>query len=286
MNAITVSELTIYPVKSLRGISLQKSQLTREGLQHDRRWMVVRDDGRFVTQRDLPALALVETAMEDDGVVLSRSGHGNHKLLFDAAPGKPVTSKVWKDPVETSDEGDAASAWLSAACGSRYAVRLVRMASGFTRTHSAADRFGEENATKFADESPYLLANQNSLDALNLELQARGHRPVPMNRFRANVVVQGLPAFSERAIETISGENYVFGLREGCERCVVPTIDQDTAIKDPQQEPFKTLTDINPMPGKRAPAFAENSVLISGAGQWIRVGDTLQPFPATNGMAS
>ncbi len=277
MNPITVSELTIYPVKSLRGNSLQQSLLTSEGLQHDRRWMVVRDDGRFVTQRDWPTLALIETAMEEDGVVLSRAGHGNHKLLFDAAPGESISSKVWNDSVETSDEGDAASAWLSAACGSKFSLRLVRMAPGFTRSHSNTDRFGKENATKFADASPYLLANQDSLASLNAELQARGHQPVPMNRFRANIVVQGLPPFSERNTEFLYGENYAFALREACERCVVPTIDQHTASKDPQQEPFKTLTDINPMPGKRTPAFAENSVLLRGAGQLISVGDVLRP---------
>jgi len=276
VNHITVTELTIYPVKSLRGISLRQSLLTSEGLQHDRRWMVVRDDGRFVTQRDWPALALIETAMEEDGVMLSRAGQGSHKLLFNAAPGPLVSSKVWNDKVETSDEGDAAAAWLSAASASKYALRVVRMAPGFTRSHTNPDRHGKANATKFADASPYLLANQDSLDALNAELQIRGHRPVPMNRFRANIVIQGLPAFSERHTETLSGENYAFGLRDPCERCVVPTIDQDTAIKDPHEEPFRTLTDINPMPGKRAPAFGENSVLARGAGHSIRVGDVLR----------
>jgi len=88
-------------------------------------------------------------------------------------------------------------------------------------------------------------------------------------------VVKGLPAFTERNIDTLFSDNYAFGLRDACERCVVTTIDQQTAIKDPQKEPFKTLSDINPMPGKRTPAFAENSVLDFGAGQIIRVGDVL-----------
>ncbi|HKX54615.1 MAG TPA: MOSC N-terminal beta barrel domain-containing protein, partial [Xanthomonadales bacterium] len=250
--------------------------LTTQGLQHDRRWMVVRDDGRFVTQRDWPGLALIATALEDDGVVLSRSGFGQHKLFFDAPVGKPGSSKVWKDVVETSDEGDTAAAWLSTATACRYPLRLVRMAAAFTRQHNDADRFGKENATQFADASPYLLANQESLDALNTELHSRGHSPVPMNRFRANIVVAGLAAFSERNTAALGNNHYAFGLRDACERCVVPTIDQVTAIKDPQHEPFKTLTDINPMPGKRAPAFAENSVLLRGAGQVIHVGDELQ----------
>lgn len=276
MSRITVSELFIYPVKSLRGISLQRALLTTQGLRHDRRFMVVRDDGRFVTQRDWPGLALIETALDDDGVVLSRKGFGEHKLFFEAPPGQTGSSKVWNDHVQTSDEGDAAAAWLSTATACKYPLRLVRMAAAFTRQHNDADRFGKENATQFADASPYLLANQDSLDALNAELQARGHAAVPMNRFRANIVVAGLPAFSERDTASLGNDHYAFGLRDACERCVVPTIDQATAIKDPQHEPFKTLTDINPMPGKRAPAFAENSVLLRGAGQFIQIGDELE----------
>jgi hypothetical protein len=277
MSTITVTELTIYPVKSLCGISLQQSLLTTKGLQHDRRWMVVRDSGRFVTQRDLTKLALIETRLESDGVLLSREGHGNFKLRFDAPTGAPIRSKVWKDAVETTDEGEQASAWLTAATASNHPLHIVRMAAGFERHHSDADRFGKENATQFADASPYLLANEDSLRALNVELQARNHPAVLMNRFRPNIVVQGLAAFAERDTATLASASYAFSLRDACERCVVTTIDQATAIKDAQHEPFKTLTDINPMPGKRAPAFAENSVLIQGAGQQIRVGDLLRP---------
>lgn len=276
MSTITVSELVIYPVKSLRGISLKSALLTTQGLQHDRRWMVVRDNGRFVTQRDLATLALIETRLVADGVVLSREGYGSVLLAFDRPAGTSITSKVWGDTVETSDEGDEISAWLTAATESRQTLRIVRMAAGFSRQHKDADRFGKDNATQFADASPYLLANQQSLDALNAELQSRGHAELPMNRFRANIVVTGLPAFSERNVDSLGNAQYAFGLRDACERCVVPTIDQETAIKDPQHEPFKTLTDINPMPGKRAPAFAENSVLQRGDGQLIRVGDELQ----------
>lgn len=277
MSAITVTELNIYPVKSLRGVSLQQSRLSIQGLEHDRRWMVVRDNGRFVTQRDLAKLALIETRLDDKGVILARDGFGNILLPFDKPAGAAISSKVWSDAVETTDEGDEVAAWLTAATESKKPLRIVRMAAGFERQHSDADRFGKENDTQFADASPYLLANQNSLETLNAELRARGHKAVPMNRFRPNIVVQGLPAFSERATATLTNEAYAFSLRDACERCVVTTIDQATAIKDAQHEPFKTLTEINPMPGKRAPAFAENSVLIHGAGQQIRLGDLLQP---------
>ncbi len=276
MSNITVSELTIYPVKALRGIALQQSLLTTQGLQHDRRWMVVRENGRFVTQRDLAALALIDTRLENAGVILAREGYGSILLPFEQQVGSAISSRVWDDAVETTDEGDEVARWLTTATQSKQPLRIVRMAAGFKRQHSAADRFGVENGTLFADGSPYLLANQQSLEALNVALQARGHDTVPMNRFRPNIVVQGLPAFSERKTDSLAHESYAFSLRDACERCVVPTIDQATAIRNPQHEPFKTLADINPMPGKRTPAFAENSVLLRGKGQTIRVGDILQ----------
>jgi uncharacterized protein YcbX len=275
MSTITISELIIYPVKALRGINLQQSMLTTQGLQHDRCWMITRPNGRFVTQRDWAGLALIDTQLDDQGLTLSRDGFGSIFLPFDQPKGLPISSKVWNDVVETTDEGDEVAMWLTAASESPKPLRMVRMAAGFKRQHSAADRFGVENYTQFADASPYLLANQSSLAALNSELESRGYKAVPMNRFRPNIVVQGLPAFAERATETLANENYVFGLRDACERCVVPTIDQETAVRDPQHEPFKTLADINPMPGKRTPAFAENSVLTQGAGQIIHVGDVL-----------
>jgi uncharacterized protein YcbX len=276
MSPVTVSELWIYPVKSLRGISLQQARLTSQGLEHDRRWMVVRDNGRFVTQRDLSTLALVATQLEADGVRLSRPGFGHILLPFATGTGASISSKVWNDAVETTDLGDEIADWLTRSTESRAPLRVVRMAEGFGRQHHKPERFGRENATQFADASPYLVASQDSLDALNAELVARGHAPVPMNRFRANIVVKGLPAFSERRIEVLANDRIALGLRDACERCVVPTIDQDTAIRDPAKEPFKTLTDINPMPHAKAPAFAENSVLLLGAGQVIRVGDVLE----------
>src|SRR5690606_35944639 len=106
------------------------------------------------TQRDWPALALIKTRLEPDGVLLERAGYGSFKLLFERSPGELIRSKVWDDTVETTDEGAEASAWLTAATASPYPLRIVRMADGFERQHRDADRFGKENATVFADASP------------------------------------------------------------------------------------------------------------------------------------
>jgi hypothetical protein len=136
---------------------------------------------------------------------------------------------------------------------------------------------GSETRIVFADAAPYLVASEASLEALNRELVARALRQVPMNRFRPNVVVRGLAAFQEHGVAMLSGSDYALRFRAPCERCVVTTINQDTAERDPQRQPFRTLVDINPMPGNpRGPAFAENATLETGNGAMIAVGDRLQ----------
>ena len=123
----------------------------------------------------------------------------------------------------------------------------------------------------------FLVANQASLERLNQALREQGHTAVSMDRFRPNVVIDGLAAFAEHGVETLAGDGFALQLRYPRERCVVTTIDQATAVRDPQGEPVRTLTTINPMPGNpRAAAFAELAVLARGGGRTIRVGDELQ----------
>ena len=150
------------------------------------------------------------------------------------------------------------------------------MAPGFVRPQSQPEKLGKKTATHFADAAPFLVANESSLDVLNHELETRGHNTVPMNRFRPNIVVRGLAPFAEHEIAELSSENYRLGLCHPCERCVVTTIDQATGIKTPDRQPFRTLGEINPMPGtKRSPAFAQNAILKEGDGQAIALGDRL-----------
>jgi uncharacterized protein YcbX len=275
--AVEITALTVYPVKSMRGIALDSAMLTPLGLQHDRRFMVVRPDGSFVTQRDTPLLALVETALEAGGVVLSRDGFGELFVPFDVTGGEPVQTRVWKDGCEAVDQGEVVSRWLTGALESEHRLRLVAMADGFVRPQGKPDQLGAGTQTLFADAAPYLVANDASLARLNDELAERGHSPVPMNRFRPNVVVTGLDAFAEHSVKRLHGERYALRFRHACERCVVTTIDQETAMKDSDWEPYRTLCDINPVPGKekRTPAFGQNATLADGPGGTIRVGDLL-----------
>jgi uncharacterized protein YcbX len=276
MQTAEITGLTIYPVKSMKGIALESAVLTPQGLENDRRFMVVRANGRFVTQRDLPRLALVQTSLDNNGVVLSMDGRGSVTVPFKPTSGEPIHTRVWGDECETVDVGEEVSRWLTGALESSSTLKLVRMAPDFIRPQGQPENLGEKTSTYFADAAPFLVANEFSLDALNRELEAHEYSPVPMNRFRPNIVVRGLAPFAEHEIAELSSESYSLGFCHPCERCVVTTIDQDTGIKNPDRQPFRTLGDINPMPGtERSPAFAQNAILKEGEGQTVALGDRL-----------
>lgn len=260
----------------MRGIETDQAVLTAEGLEHDRRFMVVREDGSFVTQRDLPRLALIRTGFQNGGIRLSRPGFGGITVPGDRLRGKTIHTKVWGDPCETIDQGEETALWLQSALESGQGLRLVRMQPDFRRPQNRPELLGEQTTTFFADAAPYLVANRSSLDALNHALAAAGHRSVPMNRFRPNIVVQGIEAFDEHGLSGLEGEDFLLGFCHPCERCVVTTIDQETAEKNPERQPFRTLREINPMPGKiPAPAFGHNAILLRGDRCTLKSGSEL-----------
>jgi uncharacterized protein YcbX len=278
MNMITVeiTSINVYPVKSMRGVSMDSALLTRKGLACDRAWMVVRSNGRFVTQRDLPLMALLDTALDNEGLTLGREGYGSIRIPFNAPTGAAVHTRVWKDECETLDLGREISRWLTAALESPEHLRLVRMAPGFLRPQGQPENLGAATTTRFADAAPFLVASESSLQRLNRELESSGHNPVPMNRFRPNIVIRGLAAFDEHRVKSLDAPGYRLDFCHPCQRCVVTTIDQSTAERDSGGQPFKTLCALNPMPGKkRAPAFAHNAILgrAGSDDQRIRCGD-------------
>ena len=273
---VEITALTVYPVKSMRGIALERAALTPLGIEHDRRFMVVRADGTFVTQRDTPAMALVETAIEADGLLLSREGCGLVRVPFETRGGKRIETRVWKDTCITADQGDVISRWLTEALESAERLCLVAMAPAFERPQGKPGLLGAATRTLFADAAPYLVASEASLDALNRKLREKGEAAVPMNRFRPNIVVRGLPAFAEHSTSLLRGDHCELQLRYPCERCIVITIDQHTAVKNCAFEPYRSLAEINPMPGREGkPAFGQNATLARGDGTLIRVGDIL-----------
>ena len=296
MMSISVTDLFIYPVKSLRGIRLERAQLDIRGLEDDRRWMIIDDKNKFVTQRRLPTLALIQTQLTDSHLIL-KSAHGECAIAREyAGKGAPFSAVIWSEEVQVLDEGDAVSAWLSEALdeknsGEQHVVgqkkwRLVRLANQ-PRSMSKPQYLGEQTHTVFADMAPLLIANQASLDALNVTLAAKGETPVPMNRFRPNIVITGLAAFAEHKLAGLMGQGYNIRFGYPCERCVIPSIDQMTAEKHPTMEPYITLRNINSMPayGKgesakpanpKAAAFGENAYLARAQSSLVLVGDKFQ----------
>jgi uncharacterized protein YcbX len=274
---VEITALAVYPVKSMRGIALERAALTPLGIEHDRRFMVVRADGTFVTQRDTPAMALIETAIEADGLLLSREGRGFVRVPFETRGGKRVETRVWKDTCVTADQGDVISRWLTEALESAERLRLVAMAPAFERPQGKPGLLGAATRTLFADAAPYLVTNEASLDALNTKLREKGEAAVPMNRFRPNIVVRGLPAFAEHSTSLLRGDHCELKLRYPCERCIVTTIDQHTAVKNPAFEPYRSLAELNPAPGRASkPAFGQNATLANTGPVTVGVGDRLR----------
>ena len=262
----------------MKAIPLEQALLTPLGFQHDRHWMVVNSNGRCVTQREMPEMALIHTHLDDKALVLSLPDQCSVSIPLDRLEGEPIKSRVWKDDCECVDQGEEVSRWLTKALKSRVSIRLVRMAAGFTRPQSMAAMLGKKTSTEFADAAPFLVANQASLNELNSQLECDFIPNVPMNRFRPNIVVEGPLTFAEHQLDELTTQDYRLKLCVPCKRCIVTTINQDTAELSVDKQPFKTLQTINPTPdgNKRAPAFGEYATLIQGSGQVMSLGDQLK----------
>lgn len=225
MHNIFVSQLHIYPVKSLRGISVESLSLTNSGPDFDRKWMVVSPNGKFLTQRVLPKMCLINTALNNGVLTLSHSGLS--PVEVPAGGGRAIEVTVWRDTVSAEDCGDEIAGWLSAALGKE--CRMVFMPSGNERIATKRN-YQFSSLYGFADGYPLLLASESSLAEFNTYLT----RPVGMDRFRPNVVVRGSSAFAEDHWQEINIDSHSFILTSPCTRCAVPSIDQATAEKEQQ----------------------------------------------------
>lgn len=232
MKAPILSAIYIYPVKSCRGISLASAHLDAWGLEYDRNWMVVNADGHFLTQREFPSLALVETALETKLLRLSAPNLPELRLsLFDRL-GEEVNVTIWRDHCQAIDQGDEAAEWFSTFLG--VTCRLVRMAQRFIRP--VEPNYAPQDAqVNFADGFPLLMISEASLADLNMRLA----EPLLMNRFRPNLVVSGCEPFAEDSWHTIRIGEVTFNGVKPCKRCIITTINQTTGKGG--QEPLTTL---------------------------------------------
>ncbi|MGH1487631.1 MAG: MOSC domain-containing protein [Cellvibrionaceae bacterium] len=275
---VDITQLFLFPVKSLRGIQVNAATLTNTGFMYDRYWMIVKPDGGFITQRQFPKMVLINTILTKDFLILSKDGIPDLfiPLQFQQKEPNSFTAKIWKDTCQVIDEGADASQWLSKAIGTPKPVRLVRMKRNTKRTQSKAHLLGDQTHTVFADAAPYLICNEASLHAVNNSLTKNGFDQVTMERFRPNIVIKGLAAFAEHNVKQLAHQHYQFKHCYPCQRCIIPTIDIETANRHPQQQPFTLISDLNAMPeNPKAPAFGENAILEYGEDTILSVGDTL-----------
>jgi len=257
-----LSALYVYPVKACRGIRVDSAAVVARGFAHDRRYMIVDSGGRFITQRELPELALVRTALEGDGIVLRRAGHADCALPLEHAFGTELEVQVWghSGPALRHDAG---SAWLSAALS--RPVSLVFMPESHLRPVNP-ERARPGDIVSFADGYPFLAISEASLADLNSRLE----NPLVMERFRPNLVVSGVPAFAEDTWRRIRLGGVSFRAVKRCDRCSVTTVDPDTGARD--KEPLRTLATYRREDGK---VWFGMNLIHDGDGK-LSVGDRLE----------
>ncbi|MBP0599446.1 MOSC N-terminal beta barrel domain-containing protein [Herbaspirillum sp. LeCh32-8] len=272
----TLSAITIYPIKSCGGIALNQAGIGPLGLALDRHWMLVDEQGQFLTQRSHAAMACITPRFDAGELCLTAPGMAELRLPLEGADGEQLAVTVWKDTVIALDQGARARAWFSAYLGVN--ARLVRFKPDVERVCSARWTGEHRATTQFSDGYPLLVIGQASLQDLNARLAAKGAPALPMERFRPNLVIDGLDAYEEDFVDTIrlgEGEDAVeLKLVKPCARCPVPGIDQRTGLRDAQwpDEPMDTLAAYraNERVGGGL-TFGQNAI-VSRIGGEIRVG--------------
>jgi uncharacterized protein len=265
---LRLSEIYIYPVKSLGGIRLEKAEITDRGLQYDRRWMLIDENNRFISQREYPQLALFSVEIQNNDLVITDRKSGK-TLTVSNSPIQPNTPSinvtVWDDEVEAWEVSKIANDFFTEALG--MPVRLVYMHEESHRKTDANYSLKGDEITSFSDGYPILIIGQTSLDDLNNRLE----EPITINRFRPNFVFTGGTEFEEEEWHefTVGGIRF-FGVKP-CARCVMTTIDPFTGEKK-GKEPLLTLNRYRKAGNKIL--FGQN-VLISQLGK-ISVGDEIE----------
>jgi uncharacterized protein YcbX len=260
---IVIAELNLYPLKSTRGIPRTSVRLGATGFEWDRHWMIVSEDGTFLTQRTQPALARVSTELSGEALILTAQGF--EPLSLPLAPrggSRPV--RIWKDACEGLDQGDEAAAWISGVIG--QPLRIVRTPAAPDRRANPQYAGPDPAPLAFPDGYPILICNRASLDDLNGRLP----QALPMERFRPNVVLDGLPPFAEDRIASLEIGLVTLTLVKPCVRCIIPSTDQRTGIRGLDPVPvLRTFRFDRKLLGV---TFGENAVITRGVGERLEVG--------------
>jgi uncharacterized protein len=263
MDTRTVSQLFIYPVKSLGGISLQQSKVLAKGLAYDRRWMLIDEQGNFLTQRKLPVMALFKTSFSDDGQHIQVQFENEQLLIPFTISGNTFKAQVWDDEVDVVEVNQSISAWFSRYMG--FTCRLVAFPEDKPRPVDPDYAIDTKSQTSLSDGYPLLIIGQASLDDLNGRLAER----VGMERFRPNIVFDGGAPYEEEGWKRFRiGSLEMAGVKP-CARCVMTTIDQQTGTVG--KEPLAALSVYRRVGNKVL--FGQNVIPLNEG--MIRVGDEI-----------
>ncbi len=264
-----LNSIFIYPIKSLSGIELTAAEMQIQGLQYDRRWMLIDEKGKFLTQRNDAQMALIKTAISKESLLVKKEGFGTISIpLHEArsghvsgnenAPLEPI--KVWNDLTEATDTGRETAEWFSDLLGRK--CRLMRISAKAVRKNTLPHR-NDEKQVSFADSQPILIVNEASLKELNTRLET----PILMERFRANFVVDSSVAYEEDDWKTFRVSGLNFKITKACGRCNVINIDQQTAIAN--KEVFDTLATYR---------FFKKNVNFGMRAKWLPTGEEQSTF--------
>lgn len=272
---LTLTQLFIYPVKACRGIALREALVTETGLDvegiGDREWVIVDQDLEFLSQRDLPQMALIETRLMADSLRLKAPGMLGLDIPF-ASEGDVLTVRVWDDEVAAVTQGELADAWVSQFLG--QPARLLRFDPEHRRLAQRKYTGAIEAPYKFADAFPLLITTEESLADVNKRLAQQALPAVDQQRFRPNLVLAGLGAYEEDFVRSLSHDT---GLQlqavKPCARCSVPGVDvhsgQYSPVVPDLLASYRSTTQ-PPVPGV---LFGSNAIVAQGAGQRVRIGD-------------
>ena len=274
-----ITDLYIYPVKSLKGITLTEAQTAKRGLEFDREWMVTDDQYNFISQREIELMTTIETGIDSLSLILTSNNQKSLKIPLNSSRSNKVRAMVWDDVCDGFDEGDDASRWLTDVLGTYggSALRLVRFDQEGERPVPKKYLDGVHAESAFSDQFPYLITSWESLSKLNTGLSENDSFEVSMNRFRPNIVLKGLPNVEMMTSSNLVCEKsgYQFGLRKPCKRCKITTIDQDTGLIENPKEPLATLAKLKFSEEKKGAFFGQNAILL-GDNAVLRIGDLLE----------
>ncbi|HTN47932.1 MAG TPA: MOSC N-terminal beta barrel domain-containing protein [Burkholderiaceae bacterium] len=271
----TIARLFVYPVKGCRGIAVERATLATTGLEvdgiGDREWVVVDEEREFLSQRELPKMALIETRFAAGALRLKAPGMLELEVPFESE-GDVMKVRVWNDEVAAVTQGEIADAWLSRFLG--RPARLMRFDPEAKRLSNSRYTGADEAPYKFADAFALLIASEASLDDLNRRLGQRGVAPVAIERFRPNIVLKGVEAFEEDYIDRLTLGTSELRVVKPCVRCSVPNVDPRTG--EPSTEPGDTLAVFRYNEQAAGVTFGMNAIVTGGAGSDVTRGQPVE----------